>query len=172
MCQITSLNNFFLGENAQESDLAHFLIIEHFFEFKPQQNLSFDISTFTITLILEFMSIIPFQFIVKPFGDNFSWSPSTTFLIWRPISRSAYQTPNSTIPNSYFLFTFRVFFPDKSFKSLSKYTQKSQYNPLYLWPSFLKCWSPPWYCIISPLLQSLYIKKKKTLSNTSLNWGN
>ena len=78
----TSFFLYFLEwENAQESDLAHFLIIEHFFEFKPQQNLSFDISTFTITLILEFMSIIPFQFIVKPFGDNFSWSPSTTFLI-------------------------------------------------------------------------------------------
>ena len=42
------------------------------------------------------------------------------------------------------LFTFWVFFPDRGFKLISKYTQKCQYNSLY--------------------------KMKKTLCNT-LNWG-
>ena len=45
------------------------------------------------------------------------------------------------------LFTFWVFFPEKSFEFISKYTQKCQYNSLH------------------------EKEKKKTLCN-SLNWGN
>ena len=70
------------------------------------------------------------------------------------LSCSWHQTTNLTFPNYFHeffsvcisfrssntqfyeswifcLFTFRVFFSDKSFKSISKYTQKCHYNSLY-----------------------------------------
>ena len=40
------------------------------------------------------------------------------------------EHPMLRIPND-LMFTFRVFFPDKSVKLMSKYTQKCQYNLLY-----------------------------------------
>ena len=63
--------------------------------------------------------------------------------IWCSMSSSNTQFYKSWI---FYLFTFWVFFPDESFKLISKYTLKCQYN-------------------------SLYKKKKKTLCST-LNWGN
>ena len=71
-------------------------------------------------------------------------SPHLLYLV----SFISFSSSNTQLYESriFCLFTFWVFFPDKSFKLISKYTQKCQY---------VTC----------------YIKKKKPLCNT-LNWGN
>ena len=47
------------------------------------------------------------------------------------LSRSAHRTPNFTNPEYLFVYFLSIFFPDKSFELISKYTQKCQYNSLY-----------------------------------------
>ena len=47
------------------------------------------------------------------------------------IPRSAHRTPNFTNPEYFVGLLYEFFFPDKSFKLMSKYTQKCQYNLLY-----------------------------------------
>ena len=67
------------------------------------------------------------------------WSKKAVLSIWEHQNKYyrifiSFSSSNTQFYESpiFCLFTFWVFFPYKSYKSISKYTQKCQYNHLYL----------------------------------------
>ena len=75
----------------------------------------------------------PIQFLQYDLFWKIMFSDRASYDISRFFSNISFSSSDTQFYESRFfcLFTFWVFFPDKSFKLISKYTQNCQYNSLY-----------------------------------------